>query len=116
MSTGQLAWRNRVIDTLPSSISCTALRPRVPAITPVARRSSISRNTAEIGYWLGELFWGRGIMSEALHAVTLWSMQEFQLTRIAVEERGRKADPRWRAAQFPHRADFELRVVRELLA
>jgi hypothetical protein len=31
------------------------------------------------------------------------SLDEFQLTRIAVEERGRKADPRWRADSISRR-------------
>lgn len=48
----------------------------------IMRRTDIERTSAEIGYWLGELFWGRGIMTEALQAVTLWSMDQFRLTRI----------------------------------
>ncbi|HUE74746.1 MAG TPA: GNAT family N-acetyltransferase [Pirellulaceae bacterium] len=45
-------------------------------------RSDIERVSAEIGYWLGEPFWGRGIMTEALQAVTVWALKDFQLTRI----------------------------------
>ena len=45
-------------------------------------RSDIERISAEIGYWLGEPFWGRGIMTEILRAVTPRAMKEFRLTRI----------------------------------
>ncbi|HZL90071.1 MAG TPA: GNAT family N-acetyltransferase [Pirellulaceae bacterium] len=45
-------------------------------------RDDVERISAEIGYWLGEPFWGRGIMTEVLMAVTQWSLKEFQLTRI----------------------------------
>lgn len=45
-------------------------------------RSDIERVSAEIGYWLGEPFWGRGIMTEALRAVTEWSLEQFELKRI----------------------------------
>ena len=45
-------------------------------------RGDIERISAEIGYWLGEPFWGRGIMTEVLKAVTPWAMKEFKLTRI----------------------------------
>ncbi len=42
----------------------------------------IERISAEIGYWLGEAFWGRGIMSEALAAVTAYAIREHGLTRV----------------------------------
>ena len=42
----------------------------------------IFRHTAEIGYWLGEEFWGRGVMSEAVAAFTHYCFKEFSLHRI----------------------------------
>ncbi len=45
-------------------------------------RDDIYRCSAEIGYWLGEEFWGRGIVSEAVVAVTEWAFDEFNLSRI----------------------------------
>jgi RimJ/RimL family protein N-acetyltransferase len=45
-------------------------------------RSDIERVGAEIGYWIGETFWGRGIMTEAVRAVSDWALREFGLTRI----------------------------------
>ncbi len=45
-------------------------------------RSDIERVSAEIGYWIGEPFWGRGIMTEAVKAVSEWALKEFSLTRI----------------------------------
>ena len=42
----------------------------------------VERVSAEIGYWLGEVFWGRGIMSEALAAVTAHSIRTHGLTRV----------------------------------
>jgi [ribosomal protein S5]-alanine N-acetyltransferase len=44
--------------------------------------SDVERVSAEIGYWLGEAFWGRGVMTEAVHAVTTASFRQFDLTRI----------------------------------
>ena len=38
--------------------------------------------SAEIGYWLGEPFWGRGIATEALSAVTRYALEHHHLTRI----------------------------------
>jgi ribosomal-protein-alanine N-acetyltransferase len=45
-------------------------------------RENIERVGAELGYWLGEPFWGRGILSEAVPAFTRWALAEFELTRI----------------------------------
>ncbi len=43
----------------------------------------VYRRTAELGYWLGEPFWGRGIMTEAVQAFTEYAFATFDLCRIA---------------------------------
>jgi [ribosomal protein S5]-alanine N-acetyltransferase len=43
---------------------------------------SIRRHTAEIGYWLGEEFWGRGIATDALMAMTEYAFSHFDIVRI----------------------------------
>lgn len=42
----------------------------------------VERVSAEIGYWLGESFWGRGIMSLAVRAATEYAFASFDLTRV----------------------------------
>lgn len=42
----------------------------------------VHRRGAEIGYWLGEAYWGRGIVTEAVGALTRWGIEEFNLVRI----------------------------------
>ena len=44
--------------------------------------TDVERVSAEIGYWLGEPFWGRGIVTEALVAVTRYAMESCRLTRV----------------------------------
>lgn len=44
--------------------------------------SDVERVSAEIGYWLGEKWWGRGIVTDALTAVTAHAFQQFEITRI----------------------------------
>ena len=39
-------------------------------------------HSAEIGYWLGETFWGCGIVTEALEAVSEWAFRELRLVRL----------------------------------
>jgi RimJ/RimL family protein N-acetyltransferase len=42
----------------------------------------VDRRSAEIGYWIGEEFWGRGIATEALIAVTDHAFANHDLCRV----------------------------------
>ena len=44
--------------------------------------TDVERVSAEIGYWLGERYWGRGIATEALTAVTAEAFKRFEITRL----------------------------------
>jgi [ribosomal protein S5]-alanine N-acetyltransferase len=44
--------------------------------------TDVERVSAEIGYWLGEPFWGRGIVTEALVAITRYAVDTCRLTRV----------------------------------
>jgi RimJ/RimL family protein N-acetyltransferase len=44
--------------------------------------ADIERFSAEIGYWLGESLWGRGIVTEALVMVTDHAFDRFNLLRL----------------------------------
>jgi RimJ/RimL family protein N-acetyltransferase len=46
------------------------------------RLSDIERASAEIGYWLGEAYWGRGVMTDALKAVTADAFRIPDLWRV----------------------------------
>ena len=45
-------------------------------------QTDVARRSAEIGYWLGEAHWGRGIMTEAVRELTAYGFQHFDLVRI----------------------------------
>ena len=45
-------------------------------------QSDVERVSAEVGYWLGEPFWGRGVTTEALRAVTRHAIERHGLTRL----------------------------------
>lgn len=58
-------------------------------------RDNVERVGAALGYWLGEAYWGRGIVSEAIPAFTRWALEEFNLCRIhAVVFQGNPASAR----------------------
>jgi RimJ/RimL family protein N-acetyltransferase len=45
----------------------------------------VHRHTAEVGYWLGEEFWRRGIMTEAVTAFSDFGFANFPLRRVYAE-------------------------------
>ena len=48
----------------------------------VEPKAAERRHSAEIGYWLGEPFWGRGIATEALRAVSDYAFATFDIWRL----------------------------------
>ena len=44
--------------------------------------TDVERVSAEIGYWLGEGVWGRGIATDALRGVTAEAFRQFEITRL----------------------------------
>lgn len=45
-------------------------------------QKDVNRVTAELGYWLGEPFWGRGIMTQVVRAVVAQAFARLPLERI----------------------------------
>lgn len=65
--------------------------PRILAITLVDEaiggigihpQSDIHRQNAELGYWLGEPFWGKGIMTEAIRQMVAYGFDHWPVNRI----------------------------------
>ena len=48
----------------------------------IEQRPDVYRCTADLGYWLGESFWGRGIATRAVRAITAWGFHRFDVMRI----------------------------------
>ncbi len=48
----------------------------------VKLQTDVDRVSAELGYWLGEDFWGRGIATAAIRGFTPWAFEAFELERI----------------------------------
>jgi len=42
----------------------------------------IARISAEMGYWLSEEFWGQGIATRAVTAMSDWAFENYKLTRV----------------------------------
>ncbi|HIA11021.1 MAG TPA: N-acetyltransferase [Flavobacteriales bacterium] len=46
------------------------------------REEDVYRHTAEIGYWIGEPHWGKGIVAKAVTLITDYGFGHLNLTRI----------------------------------
>ena len=42
----------------------------------------VERRSAELGYWLGEAYWGRGLMTEIVGEFTRYAFQAYDLLRV----------------------------------
>ncbi len=45
-------------------------------------KTDVERFSAEVGYWLGEKFWGQGICTSALKTATHYAIETYRLNRI----------------------------------
>lgn len=65
----------------PTSLAICVDGPAVGSISLVLG-TDIERVNAEIGYWLGRPYWGRGIVSAAVKGMTQYAVKQFKLTRV----------------------------------
>lgn len=47
--------------------------------------ADVHAGTAELGYWLGEPYWGQGIMTRAVAAMTTYGLDELLFVRLQAE-------------------------------
>lgn len=73
-------WVNMVKDD-PNNFAITVNNDAIGGVALVVQQD-IYRKNAEIGYWLGEDYWGQGIMTEAVRQVVDYGFQNLDINRI----------------------------------
>lgn len=63
-------------------VFAVALKESPDLIGAIGLHPTPRHNTAEMGYWLGEPFWGKGLMTEAVGAVLKFGFEELALNKI----------------------------------
>jgi RimJ/RimL family protein N-acetyltransferase len=71
-----------IVGASPELNFCIACRDEAIGGIGLRPWSDVERFSAEIGYWLGEAFWGRGIATAAIRAVTQHGLDALGLHRI----------------------------------
>ena len=75
-------WLDIVVGLKPETNFAIAVGDEAVGGVGFTIERDIGYRSAEIGYWLGEEFWGRGIATEALIAVTEYAFANFDLCRL----------------------------------
>jgi RimJ/RimL family protein N-acetyltransferase len=78
-----------VINSEPVTLFCIEVNKAAVGGIGIRIGTDVHRRTAELGYWLSQEFWRRGIMSEAVGAFTefcsnTFSCAEFLLSRSRI--------------------------------
>lgn len=60
----------------------------------LTRGGDVYRRSAELGYWLGEAYWGRGIMTAAVREICRLGFAQWDIVRIYAEPFARNAGSR----------------------
>jgi RimJ/RimL family protein N-acetyltransferase len=74
-----------VINSEPVTLFCVEVNGAAVGGIGIRIGADVHRQTAELGYWLGEEFWGRGIMTETVTGFTDFCFENFPLRRIYAE-------------------------------
>src|SRR5262249_3390179 len=74
-----------VVDSLPVMNFAIEVNGEAAGSVGLRRKGDMYRRTAELGYWLSESHWGRGIVTEAARAMVRYGFQEFDFVRIEAD-------------------------------
>jgi len=73
---------NLVSDEDPHVTFAIEYDNKFAGIIGILPMDDVYKRTAEIGYWLGEPYWGKGIISEACQLVTDYSFNTLNFVRL----------------------------------
>ena len=75
-------WLKHVAAQEPETAFAIATADELIGGIGVELGEDVHHRSGEIGFWLGEAFWGRGIVTRAVIAFTPWAFERFDLLRI----------------------------------
>jgi ribosomal-protein-alanine N-acetyltransferase len=76
---------SHVIEADPVTIFAIADKSEAIGSIGLMLGKDVHRFTAEMGYWLAEPYWGKGIMTDAVQFLTTWAFRELKLHRLSAE-------------------------------
>ncbi len=79
------AWLERVVRVVPITNFVIEVHGEAAGSVGLRLKTDMYRRSAELGYWLGQAHWGRGIATEATRAMIKYGFREFDLIRIEAD-------------------------------
>jgi RimJ/RimL family protein N-acetyltransferase len=75
----------RALQSTPATLFAIATNTEAIGSIGLMLGADVHRFSAELGYWLAEPFWGRGIMTRAVKCVTAHAIEALGLHRVYAE-------------------------------
>jgi RimJ/RimL family protein N-acetyltransferase len=75
-------WLERVLGGGPETQFAIEVDGEAAGGIGVFLQEDVARKSAELGYWLGEAYWGRGIMTDAVREFTRYAFDAYDLLRV----------------------------------
>ena len=77
-----LAFINKITTDDPQLVFAILVDGQPVGSIGILPKSDVHRKNAEIGYWLAEPYWGKGIMTSAIRLITEYGKATFDINRI----------------------------------
>jgi [ribosomal protein S5]-alanine N-acetyltransferase len=77
-----VGWLERVRESPPETQFAIEVEGEAAGGVGFFLQQDVARRSAEIGYWLGERHWNRGIMTRVVRAVTDYGFETYGVIRI----------------------------------
>lgn len=74
-----------VIESDPITVFAIATQSEAIGGIGLMPGKDVHRHTAEMGYWLAEPFWGKGIMTRAVKSLTDYAIKDLKMIRVFAE-------------------------------
>ena len=73
---------NNVKDQKPTKVFAILADGQQVGCCGIFPKEDVARMNAEVGYWIGEEYWGKGIATQALKLITAYGFDELGMNRI----------------------------------
>ncbi len=79
-------WLHLILpDNFPPRFFAITIDKQIAGSIGITTKTDIYRKNLEIGYFIAEEYWGRGIATKAIKAATSYAFKEFDIVRIYAE-------------------------------